>query len=327
MRRLLGYMRGVAWRYVFGILCTFATAALAMLVPYLLKLGIDAISAGHYERLARIAQEIAGAALLMAIVRSCSRFTIFNCGRDIEYEIRKDLFARLMMLGGEFYERLRTGDLMSRMINDLSAVRMMLGMGVLSIADTPLRYILALSFMFSMNARLTCATLVPYFVLAGIMKRLTRSLMERSLRVQEGLAELGSKVQESLTGIHVIKAYCVEEHDAQIFRALNDDFNQQGLAPARLDVPDGAFHGGHRGDDRADLRRHAGPARRHDAGRTDRVYRLHGPARLADHLAGLDGEHLSAGPCRDTPAGSDLQRTAAGFGARRRRQAGNRRRG
>src|SRR5579875_451491 len=234
MRRLLGYMRGVAWRYVFGILCTFATAALAMLVPYLLKLGIDAISAGHYERLARIAQEIAGAALLMAIVRSCSRFTIFNCGRDIEYEIRKDLFARLMMLGGEFYERLRTGDLMSRMINDLSAVRMMLGMGVLSIADTPLRYILALSFMFSMNARLTCATLVPYFVLAGIMKRLTRSLMERSLRVQEGLAELGSKVQESLTGIHVIKAYCVEEHDAQIFRALNDDFNQQGLALARL---------------------------------------------------------------------------------------------
>src|SRR5579885_3589218 len=214
MRRLLGYMRGVAWRYVFGILCTFATAALAMLVPYLLKLGIDAISAGHYERLARIAQEIAGAALLMAIVRSCSRFTIFNCGRDIEYEIRKDL--------------------MSRMINDLSAVRMMLGMGVLSIADTPLRYILALSFMFSMNARLTCATLVPYFVLAGIMKRLTRSLMERSLRVQEGLAELGSKVQESLTGIHVIKAYCVEEHDAQIFRALNDDFNQQGLALARL---------------------------------------------------------------------------------------------
>ena len=66
------------------------------------------------------------------------------------------------------------------------------------------------------------------------MKRLTRSLMERSLRVQEGLAEIGSKVQESLTGIHVIKAYCVEDHDAQAFRELNDRFNEQGLALARL---------------------------------------------------------------------------------------------
>jgi ATP-binding cassette subfamily B protein len=234
MRRLFGYMRGVGWRYVFGIVCTFATASLAMIVPYLLKAGTDAIQAGHYERLARIAEEIGGAALLMSVARSCSRFTIFNCGRDIEYAIRNDLFARLMILGGDFYERLRTGDLMSRMINDLSAVRMMLGMGVLAIADTPLRYVLALTFMLSMNARLTLATLVPYVVLFTVMKRLTRSLMERSLRVQEGLADLGSKVQESLTGIHVIKAYCVEQHDAQTFRALNDNFNQQGLALARL---------------------------------------------------------------------------------------------
>ena len=234
MRRLFGYMRGLAWRYAFGILCTFATATLAMIVPYLLKTGIDAIQAGHYERLARIAALIGGTALLMGAVRWCSRFTIFNCGRDIEYEIRKDLFERLMLLGGDFYERLRTGDLMSRMINDLSAVRMMVGMGVLSIVNTPLYYVYALTFMLSMNARLTLAALVPYVVLFTAMKRVTRSLMERSLRVQEGLAEIGSKVQESLTGIHVIKAYCVEEYDAQVFPPLNDHFNQQGLALARL---------------------------------------------------------------------------------------------
>ena len=234
MKRLFGYMCALAWRYAFGILCTFATATLAMIVPYLLKTGIDAIQAGHYERLAKIAELIGGTAVLMAIVRWCSRFTIFNCGRDIEYEIRKDLFERLMLLGGDFYERLRTGDLMSRMINDLSAVRMMVGMGVLSIVNTPLYYVYALSFMLSMNARLTLATLLPYVVLFVAMKRVTRTLMERSLRVQEGLAEIGSKVQESLTGIHVIKAYSVEEYDAQVFRKLNDHFNEQGLALARL---------------------------------------------------------------------------------------------
>ncbi len=234
MRRLFGYMRGLAWRYALGILCTLATATLAMIVPYLLKTGIDAIQAGHYERLAKIAGLIAATALLMGAARWCSRFTIFNCGRDIEYEIRKDLFERLMLLGGDFYERLRTGDLMSRMINDLSAVRMMVGMGVLSISDTPLRYIFALTFMLSMNVRLTLAAVAPYVVLFVVMKRVTRTLMERSLRVQEGLAEIGSKVQESLTGIHVIKAYCVEEHDAQLFGQLNDHFNEQGLALARL---------------------------------------------------------------------------------------------
>ncbi len=85
-----------------------------------------------------------------------------------------------------------------------------------------------------MNTRLTLATLVPFIVLFTVMKWLTRSLMERSLKVQEGLAEIGSKVQESLTGIHVIKAYCVEDYDAQVFRGINDNFNQQGLALARL---------------------------------------------------------------------------------------------
>ena len=66
---------------------------------------------------------------------------------------------------------------------------------------------------------LTLATIVPFIVLFAVMKWLTRSLMERSLKVQEGLAEIGSKVQESLSGINVIKAYCVEDYDAQVFRA------------------------------------------------------------------------------------------------------------
>ncbi len=234
MRRLFGYMRRFAWRYAFGIICTFITATLAMLVPYLLGKGIDAIQHHHFEQLARIAGSICVTALLMGFTRWTSRFTIFNCGRDVEYEIRKDLFEHLTWLGADFYERFKTGDLMSRMINDLAGVRMMVGMGVLTIVNTPLYYVYALSFMLSMNSRLTFATLVPYIVLFTVMKWLTRSLMERSLKVQEGLAEIGSKVQESLTGIHVIKAYCVEDYDAQVFRGINDNFNQQGLALARL---------------------------------------------------------------------------------------------
>ena len=80
MRRLFGYMRRFKWRYAFGVSCTFATATLAMVVPYLLKTGIDAIQSGHYERLPKIAASIWGTAMLMGAARWCSRFTIFNIG-------------------------------------------------------------------------------------------------------------------------------------------------------------------------------------------------------------------------------------------------------
>jgi len=120
------------------------------------------------------------------------------------------------------------------MINDLTAVRMMVGMGVLTFTNTPLTYAFALAIMFSQNTRLTAAAIVPYLLLFAGIKRLTRSLMERSLRVQEGLGSIGSKVQESLAGVHVVKAYNLEEYEAQRFRAMNDDYNQQNLALARL---------------------------------------------------------------------------------------------
>jgi ATP-binding cassette subfamily B multidrug efflux pump len=234
MRRLLGYLRRFWLRYAFGIACTFATATLAMAVPYLLKTGINAIQRGQYERLPRITLLICAAASLMGVVRWFSRFVIFNAGRDIEYEVRKDLFGRLVWLGPNFFERFKTGDLMSRMINDISALRMMVGMGMLTAVNAPLYYVYALAFMLHMNARLTFASLTPYVVMFAIVRRISRFLMVRNLQVQEGLGAIGAKVQESLSGIHAIKAYSFEDHEAEVFRRLNDEYNQQGLALARL---------------------------------------------------------------------------------------------
>ena len=150
------------------------------------------------SRLGPLAGEIFMAALAMGAVRWCSRFMFFNCGRDIEYNLRNDLFTRLTLLDRYFYERLKTGDLMSRMINDLSAVRMMVGMGALTFANTPVTYIYALSFMVALQWRLTIVTLLPYCCSVRLIRRLTQSLMERSLRVQEELGAIGAKVQESL---------------------------------------------------------------------------------------------------------------------------------
>lgn len=234
MDRLIGYIRPYWHRYALAALCTLATVTLSMVLPYLTGRAIDAIHGQDSRRLGIYAGEIFAAAIAMGFVRWCSRFMFFNCGRDIEYNLRNDLFAHLTRLDGSFFERLKTGDLMSRMINDLTAVRLMVGMGVLTLANTPVTYVYALSLMFTMQWRLALASLVPFVILFFAIRRLTQSLMERSLRVQEELGAIGAKVQESLSGIHVIKAYTLYDREGEEFRRRNEIYNDQGLALARL---------------------------------------------------------------------------------------------
>src|SRR6202158_6273621 len=234
MKRLLSYMRRYWLRYAFGIACTFATGTLAMIIPLFLRNAINAIKADHLDLVAYYSELMIAFAVILGIVRWFSRFVIFNVGSDIEYDLRNDLFQHLTTLDAGFYQRFKTGDLMSRMITDLGGVRMMVGMFVMTIANTPLVYALAIIFMTSLNGRLTIFALVPYVVLfVGIRFILMRAMMARSMKVQEGLAAIGSKVQESLAGIQVVKAYTLEEHEAGLFRKINDTYNESGLALAR----------------------------------------------------------------------------------------------
>jgi len=234
MKRLFGYIRRYWMRYAFGSACTIATAILLTFIPRLSGQAVNAITRGDHSALVRLTEEMIAAALLMGVARWFSRFVIFNCGRDIEYNLRNDLFSHLCRLDSGFYQRIKTGDLMSRMINDLGAVRMMVGIGVLSFTNTPVTFAFALAFMLALSPRLTFAAMIPYGALFFEMRWLTRTLMARSLGVQEGLAAIGAKVQESLSGIHVVKAYSLESHEAGRFRAVNDAYNEQGLALARV---------------------------------------------------------------------------------------------
>ena len=234
MRRLWVYIRRYWILYALGVFCTLAFAILQMILPVLMRDAVNAVQRGHLNPLVHYAALMIGLAALMGLARGVSRAIIFNTGRDVEYDLRNDLFVHLTRLGPDFYERLKTGDLMSRMINDLGAVRMMVGMGVLSFTNTPVTYVFALAFMFSLSVRLTLATITPYIVLFVAIRFLTRSLMERSLKVQQGLGLLGSKIQESLSGIHVVKAYGLEERERERFRSLNNNYNEQGLALARV---------------------------------------------------------------------------------------------
>ena len=188
---------------------------------------------------------------------------------------------------------------MSRMINDLGSVRMMIGMGVLSFTSVPVNFFFSLIVMISLSPRLSARGDDPVRLLFFVMRWLTRTLMARSLGVQEGLAAIGAKAQESLSGIHVVKAYTLEDHEANRFRAVNDEYNEQGLALARLRgalMPIIKGTVGTLRNDRFDLRRDAG-ARQSDLDWGHRG--LHGlprPTRVADGLVGLDSVALPAWP-------------------------------
>src|SRR5215469_2567448 len=248
MKRLFLYVRRyLAW-YGLGMLFTLVASASVMIISFLNGEAIKAVQAHHpqtfgalarlglpaQESLTRIVLMICVMALVGGFARWLSRFTIFNTGRDIEYDLRNDLFVHLTHLGSDFYDKHKVGDLMSRLVNDLTAVRMLLGMGVVTFADAPVTVTLALIFMLHVSLRLTLATVAPYVVLLFAIKRLSRSLMVRNLRVQEGLGEIEGKVQESLAGIHVVKAYALEQHESALFRDANDEYNELGLALARL---------------------------------------------------------------------------------------------
>ncbi|MBI2962548.1 MAG: ABC transporter ATP-binding protein [Deltaproteobacteria bacterium] len=235
MRRLHAYMHRYRWRYVFGLACLLVTASLAMLIPFLLKRAVEVIE--HDRALSGLSFYVAliiGMAIVQGVARTFSRFVIFNIGRDIEYDLRNDLFRHLETLPQSFYQRSQTGDLMSRLVNDIGAVRMMIGPGILNFINTPIYYVYAVSIMVTISVPLTLLSLTAYPVVLWIVKRMSRQLMERTVKVQEGLAALSARAQENLAAMTVVKAYALEGAEIAHFERMNGEFQEQSLALARV---------------------------------------------------------------------------------------------
>ncbi len=177
---------------------------------------------------------IIAAAVLQGIVRTYSRALIFNAGRDVEYDLRNDLFAHLEKLPLAFYQANRTGDLMSRVINDISAVRVMLGPGVLNFVNAPVYYVYAVILMLSMDVRMTLAALAPFPLLMIVARVFRGKIMKSSLEVQQQMSVLSSHVQENLSGMHVVKAYSQEDFQTQQFIGLNKDYEVKSMQMAKM---------------------------------------------------------------------------------------------
>jgi ATP-binding cassette subfamily B protein len=234
-RRLRGYLARNRGRYVLGALLLLGYDAGIVVVPLLVGWSIQAVA----DSLP--AAEVGRRAAILALVTSgrmvfrfLSRITIFDAARQIEYELRNDLFAHLERLPQSFYFRWRTGDLMSRCVNDLTSVRLLLGPGLLNVLQTPIMFLSVIAVMFALSAKLALLVLLPYPLFILIARGFGRGMHASNLAVQVGLADLGSQLQETISGISVVKAYAVEETTRKRFEAASEDLYRRKLGLAQV---------------------------------------------------------------------------------------------
>ena len=186
------------------------------------------------ERILFFALLLFGVALAAGILRFIQRRTIQGVARQMEFHLRADFFLHLQKLSAAYYDNVRTGDLMTRATSDLNAIRMVLSSAVMYTADAIVFFGLALTIMLRIDAGLTLVTLLPYPVLALLIRFLGKRLHVRYERIQESFSTLNTKVQENLSGVRVVKAYTLEASEIEHFQELNREFVDRNHQQIRL---------------------------------------------------------------------------------------------
>ncbi len=161
---------------------------------------------------------------LRALLSFVTRWVLIGVSRDIEFDIRGDLLNRLLLMEPEFYVRNRTGELMSRATNDLNAVRMVLGPGIMYSGQTIIGMALAIAFMWQLSASLTLWVLLPVPIVAVVVKHFGKVIHELYEEIQASLATLSARVQENLAGVRVVRAYAQEEAEIRGFDEPNREY-------------------------------------------------------------------------------------------------------
>jgi len=212
-------------RILFGFITLFLTVIFSVLHPRIMGLAIDSLrGTPDKSGLLKYTLLFLLVMLIQSVFRFFMRYILIGVSRKIEYDIRNDYFSHLLKLSQNFFNRVRTGDLMARATNDLNAVRGMLGPGILYSANTLLLFIMASVIMFSINVKLTLLALIPFPLIAISVNIIGKKIHSIFRKIQEQFSAMETKVQEVLSGIRIIKAYNREENEQKIFKDLNYEY-------------------------------------------------------------------------------------------------------
>ena len=225
LRRLLPYVGRYRRPILLGLACALCSNLFTLLTPWVLKYAVDDLTASVTRSKLGL---YAGAVLLIAAVGGLFRYAmrrlIIGASRRIEYDLRNDFLAQLQRFPREYFDRARTGDLMSRASADLGAVRMMVGPAAMYAVSTGVLAVAAIAMMLSLHPRLTLMLVTGLPAVSLLVKYFGDAIHHRFERIQAQLAEISAIAQEALAGVRVVRAYGQEDAERAKFLAANDEY-------------------------------------------------------------------------------------------------------
>jgi ATP-binding cassette, subfamily B, multidrug efflux pump len=229
---LLSYMRRYRWGYLWGTLACIATNIAAVQAPQILKKAIDELEIGvSHKRILILALVFVAIYLVKGLFLYAQRWILIGISREIEFDLRNDLFLQLERQDSNFYQKYRTGDVMARMTNDLNAVRMLLGPALMYSANTIFFTVGALYFLLRISPWLTLVAWAPMPLASILVQYFGRKIHDRFEKIQESFSEISSQAQENYSGARLVRAFGREESQMSLFEKLNQQYimRAQGL--------------------------------------------------------------------------------------------------
>ena len=239
LQHLNKYFYKYRFRLLLGIVITIIARIFLLFTPRFIRESINVVDdyrKGIVTDIAIVKSEllvnilwIIGAALIAGIFTFLMRQTIINVSRYIEFDLKNEVYKQYQRLSLNFYKKNRTGDLMNRITEDVSAVRMYAGPAIMYTINTITLFVIALIYMFQEAPKLTLYTIIPLPILSLAIYKLSKEIHKRSTVVQEYLSKLSTFTQESFSGISVIKAYGIEPQVNSEFNGLSSGSRQKQL--------------------------------------------------------------------------------------------------
>src|SRR5579863_2561162 len=232
---LYSYMRRYRWQYVQGTLACVATNIVAVQFPRILGMAINRIQQGTTRELILIfALILVGISLVKGVFLYAQRWILIGISREIEFDLRNDLFRNLETQDSGFYQHYRTGDIMARMTNDLNAVRMLLGPALMYSANTVFLSVFALVYLLRYSPYLTLVALAPMPLASILVQYFGSRIHTRFERIQASFSDISAQAQENYSGVRLIRAFAREESQIGLFERLNREYIARALRLVQL---------------------------------------------------------------------------------------------
>ena len=235
LRPLFPYFKKYRWTLFWGALTVFGNNGIWVYFPQVLQRAVDSLKPGAIRHTFFVySLLLLGIAVTKGIFQFLTRWIVIGVSREIEYDLRNDMFAHLSRLDYSYYQKNRTGDIMARATNDLNAVRMLLGPAIMYSANTIVFTVAALFFMWHISPKLTICAFAPLPLASIIIQYFGRKIHERFERIQAQFSDISSRVQENLSGARLIRAYVQEGPEIALFETSNKEYVERSLPLARL---------------------------------------------------------------------------------------------